>query len=67
MRLSPTRMGKSIFTLPEVLCIGEIVSNKGMQMGMHFASKERGEPKLHSLCPLMHLLAVLGPTPAAAV
>jgi hypothetical protein len=25
-------------------------------MGMHFALEERGEPKLHSLSPLMHLL-----------
>jgi hypothetical protein len=67
LRLSPTRMGKNIFALPELLCIGEIVSNKRMQMGMHFASEERGEPKLHSLSPPMHFLAAVGPTSAAAV
>jgi hypothetical protein len=39
----------------------KIVSSKEMHTTMHFASEERGEPKLHSLSPLMHLLQQVGP------
>jgi hypothetical protein len=55
-------MGKSTFAPPVATVHHEMVSNKGVQMVMHFASEERGEPKLHSLSPPMHLLAALGPT-----
>jgi hypothetical protein len=55
-------MGKSTFAPPLATVHHEMVSNKGVQMVMHFASEERGEPKLHSLSPPIHLLAALGPT-----
>jgi hypothetical protein len=48
---------KCIYPSPNPLCITKFVSNRVGIGSMQFASEERGEPKIHSLSPLMHLRA----------
>jgi hypothetical protein len=56
---------KSIFASRRATVPHGTTSNSNRQKGMHFTSEERGEPKLHILSPLMHLLNSARPHPAA--
>jgi hypothetical protein len=56
--------GKSILASRRATVPQETASNSNRQKGMHFASEERGEPKMHTLSPLMHLLNSARPHPA---